>query len=226
MHQLTFMAMGRVRIRRFGPDYSSDLGPTGLSTCIVSKCDTSSLIVHCSFVKPIKSIKRLHLFLLVIHTYTIPNTMMNTRHCTKTTLLVVLLLVQLSMVCFAMDPRPFAFGPNGHKWKNKLVKQKKFKYTGDDDTKGTLAMMNCSEYCDSGKKAIPDYYLVGNVIAQSNTVYKCQCFDTRNKMTKLKSCGTNGKKCGGGDVKEYGVNGAYQTFFCQASTEFPCSKTT
>jgi hypothetical protein len=141
------------------------------------------------------------------------------------TLVPLLLLFQLSMVCFAMDPRPFTFGPSGEKWKNKLVKQKKFKYTGDDETKGTLAMMNCAEYCDSGRKAIPDYYLVGNVIAQSMTVYKCQCFDTRNKMTKLKSCGSNGKKCRGGDVKDYGVNGAYQTFLCQASENFPCSKT-
>lgn len=142
----------------------------------------------------------------------------------------------LSVICVALslaggvwsvDDRPFYYGPTG-KWRGDKVKQKKSKWAStNEELAKAEALGDCWLYCSEGKNAIPTYYLVGNIIAKSKEEYICQCYDKRNKNTQLSHCTEAGGPCTGGDVKDYGLDGAYSTFFCRPGIlGFPCEKTT
>jgi len=125
----------------------------------------------------------------------------------------------------SIDDRPFYYGPTG-KWRGDKVKQKKSKWNSNEELAQPEALGDCWLYCASGKNAIPTYYLVGNIIAKNKKEYVCQCYDKRNKNTKLSHCNDAGGACTGGDVKDFGVDGAYSTFFCRPGIlGFPCDKT-
>lgn len=145
------------------------------------------------------------------------------RYCALVAAVVLLALGSVQ----AVDDRPFKFGPTG-KWRGDKVKQKKSKWTGpDEDVREAEAMGSCWLYCTSGKKAVPMYYTVGNIVAKNEDEYICQCYDKRDKNTKFVHCTEENDKCSGGDVKDFGFDNTYLTFFCQPGIDgFPCTKTT
>lgn len=139
-------------------------------------------------------------------------------------LVVAVVLLALGSV-HAVDDRPFTYGPTG-KWRGDKTKQKKTTYTGPEDVRDAEVLGSCWLYCTEGKNATPLYYSVGNIVAKGENEYICQCYDKRNKNTKFVHCTEENDKCSGGDVKDFGFDGAYTTFFCQPGIKaFPCTKT-